>query len=142
MADPRSATTSRIGVDPDGRTYKADGVDIVYDGTKADGSVSAGLAVMISANGTVRLTADGSRVLGKLLKVSDDGFCSVQIGGVVTLPSSGTITPGTAIVGALNSAARGYVRSVVPATLADVAAGNHIVNDASDAANVEIELYA
>lgn len=142
MADPRSTTTNRIGVKPDARTFKIDGVDIVFDATQPLGSAVCGRAVMQNANGSVRLTADGSRVLGKLMKVSDDGYCSVLVGGVTTLPSSGTIAFGNQVVGALLTAARGYIRGVVPATLADVAAGGHQVLDASDTANVEVELSA
>lgn len=140
MADPRATNTNRVGVLPAALTFKIDGVDIVYDGTKAGGSVAVGLAVMESANGVVRLTADGARVVGKLLKVNDDGYCAVQTEGVVQLPSSGTITANTEIVGALNAAARGYIRSVVAATLADVANGKHLVIDTTDAANVEVSL--
>jgi hypothetical protein len=122
-------------------TFKIDGSDIVYEAAPVtNGSSKVGLAVMESAGGVVRLTADGSRVLGKLLKVDDDGYCSVQVGGVVTLPSSGTITAGTEIVGALLTAARGYIRSPVAATLADVANASGYVIDPTDAANVEVDL--
>lgn len=143
MADPRSAgvANQRTGTTPRVLSYKIDGTDIVYEAAPiTNGSSKAGLAVMLSGNGIVRLTADGARVLGRLLKVDDDGWCSVQVGGVVQLPSSGTITVNTQIVGALLSAARGYVRSEVLATLADVANAAHNVLDVSDVNNIEIDL--
>lgn len=141
MSDPRSANTDRIGVAFRAETYKADGSgDIVFDATLPGRSAAVGKAVTLSGNGQIRLTADGSDVLGKLISVSDDLYCSVQVEGVATMPSAGTITAQSKIVGALITAARGGIRSVVAATLADVAAGRHVVLNAADAANVEVEL--
>ncbi|HEY8601864.1 MAG TPA: hypothetical protein VIL85_25785, partial [Thermomicrobiales bacterium] len=113
MADPRLASTNRVGTEPrHAYTYAVDGADIAYDATQPNGSAVVGRAVMLSANGTVRLTADASPVLGQLVKVEPDGRCAVLEIGVCQLPSSGTITAGTRIVGALGpSSARGYVRS-------------------------------
>lgn len=142
MADPR-LLTNRLGTRASVKTYKADASgDIVYDGTVANGSAVVGRAVMLTGNGLIRLTADATRVLGLLTNVENDGFCAVQVGGVCALPSSGTTTVGTAIVGALNAAARGYVRSVVAATLADVAAGTGTVLSVADPAAVEVDLDA
>lgn len=143
MPDPR-LTTNRIGAEPKRpHTYRADGSgDIVFDATLTGGSAVVGRAVMLSGNGTIRLTADASHVLGKLVKVEPDGFCHVEVDGAVDLPSSGTITAGSRIVGALSGAARGYVRSVVATVLAEVAAGRGLVIDATTATAVETYLNA
>jgi len=141
MADPRVATTNRLGTRLSVKTYKADASgDIVYDATQPNGTAVAGRAVMLTGNGLIRLTADASPVLGKLLNMEYDGYCSVAVGGVVDLPSSGTTTVGTKIVGALLTAARGYVRSAVAATLADVAASSGLVLDVANTAAVEVDL--
>lgn len=146
MADPRKANTNRIGANPVRvLTYQVDGSDIVFEPTVAKGSSKAGLAVMLSGDGIVRLTADASPVLGKLLHVEPDGFCAVQTEGVVELPggASATLTANTKIVGALGaSSARGYIRSVAAATLADVAAGAHRIENAGDATKVQVLLGA
>jgi hypothetical protein len=141
MADPRKASTSRVGTEPKRQlTFKADGTDIVYDATQPNGSAVVGRAVMISGNGIVRLTADASPVDGKLLAVEPDGYCAVQTAGVVELPSSGTVTVGTKVVGALSGGTRGYIRSQAAATLAEVAVARQTVYDVSDAANVAVAL--
>lgn len=142
MADPRVTNLNRVGAEPQqALTFKIDGVTIVYDATKSGGATGVGLAVAISGPGTVALTADADEVAGVLNQVEPDGVCSVQRLGVVRLPSNGTTTNGTKIVGALSAgAARGYVRSVAAATLAEVAKARHQVIDASDATSVEIQL--
>lgn len=141
MPDPRSTTTHRLGTEPRRPlTFKADGTDIVFDAAQPGGSSVVGRAVMISANGTVRLTADAGAVDGKLVKVEADGYCHVQTEGVVDLPSSGTIAAGNKVVGALTGAARGYVRGAVATVLAEVAVARHKVIDATTAASVEIIL--
>jgi len=144
MADPRSTSTHRLGTNPKRiLTYKIDGADITYDATQPYGSAVAGRAVMLSGNGIVRLTGSGTSVLGKLLHVEKDGYCAVQTEGVVDLPKGdGAIAADAQIVGDVRTAARGYVRSVAPATLAEVAVAGHKVINAADAEAVEIELGA
>jgi hypothetical protein len=144
MADPR-LVTNRIGAEPKRpHTFKADGSgDIVYDSTQIGGSAVVGRAVMLSGNGVIRLTADATRVLGKLVKVEPDGFCHVEVDGAVDLPSNGTTTANTAIVGALGpSSVRGYIRSAVAATASDVAVQRGLVIDATTASAVEVYLSA
>lgn len=116
-------------------TFAHDG-SIVYASTEVNGSVSVGKAVKMVAAGQVGLATDGTDVVGELIQVEADGFCRVQNVGVVNLPSAGTITVGTKIVGAVG----GKIRSVVAATLADVAAGRGRVLDASDVDNVKVLL--
>lgn len=116
-------------------TFAHDG-SIVYASTAANGSVSVGKAVKMVAAGQVGLATDGADVVGELLIVEDDGFCLVQNTGVANLPSAGTITFGTKIVGAVG----GKIRSVVASALADVAAGRGRVLDASDVDNVKVLL--
>lgn len=109
---------------------------IAYLATEVNGSVSVGKAVKMVAANQVGLATDGTDVLGELIKVEADGFCRVQNVGGVKLPSVGTITFGTKIVGATG----GKIRSVVAATLADVAAGRGRVLDASDVDAVVVML--
>lgn len=122
MANPK-AVINYNGIGRETVTLKIDDSTIKYSATAADGSVSVGLAVTLSADGTVALCADADRVLGKLLEVTHDGFCTVQVGGFVTLPggASATLTRGLAIVGALGaSSAKGYIRVVATGTAAEL----------------------
>ncbi len=141
MADPRQVT-DRMGIDLVVETFKYDS-SIVYDSTKSGGSASAGLAVTINGNGQVGLVADAEGIHGKLLSVEDDGFCSVAVNGVVDLPAGNavTVTAKSRIVGALGPAsAKGYIRNVAPATLAEVAVARHSILDASVTTAVEVQL--
>jgi hypothetical protein len=94
-------------------TYKIDGTEITYSATAAGGSAQVGLAVALSADDTVDLCGDGEPVLGKLIAVEADGFCTVQIGGFCTLPggTSATLTLYTKIVGDLLVSAKGYIQT-------------------------------
>lgn len=106
------------GLRYDAITKKIDNSTITFDATKANGSAAVGLAVTI-VPGTVdavALVADGDRVLGKLLKVEADGFCTIQDTGFISLPAgaSAAVNPGQPIVGALGaSSAKGYIREAV-----------------------------
>ena len=151
MADPRTATTHRVGTEPRRPlTFKIDNADITYSATAAGGSAVVGRAVMLSAAGTVRLTGAGTPVLGKLIQVEPDNFCTVECGSVVTLPKGdNAIAVGDKVVGDTLAAARGYVRGVAAAGAAyaeaaadDTQAGRHTVLDASVATAVEVLLGA
>ncbi len=114
---------SNIGVGGNYRTYKIDNSTITYDATKAGGSAQVGLAVTLSADDTVALTADGNGVLGKLILVESDGKCNVMTEGTMTLPGgdSATLTLMGKIVGALGAAsAKGYIRSAASGTAAEL----------------------
>jgi hypothetical protein len=122
-------------------TLKIDASTIVYDSTKANGSAQVGLAVTLSADDTVALTADGDFVLGKLLKVAADGFCTVQYDGLMALPAgaSASVTRGKAIVGALGaSSAKGYIREVATATAAELGRMQGSIINAADATAVVV----
>lgn len=143
MPDPR-LVTHRLGTEYQRRlTYKADGVDIVYDETQPGGSAVVGRAVMLSGNGIVRLTADASPVLGKLIAVEPGNFCTVQVGGNCDLPqgTGAAAVAGSKIVGALLTAARGYIRLAAAATLAEVAVADHVVDDATTSTAIEVNLH-
>jgi hypothetical protein len=144
MADPRKASTNRIGTNPvRPLTYKIDGVDIVYDAAQPNGSAAVGRAVMLSGNGIVRLVADASKVEGKLIHVEPDGYCKVECGGVVELPAgnAATVTAGSRIVGALGPAsARGYIRNANSAVAAETLAAAHTIEDAADTTKVQVRL--
>lgn len=143
MTDPR-ATSSFLGINYHGTTYKY-GSTITYDGTKAGGAATTmiGKAVAMGADDTVDLAQDGDRIVGKLLLVDDDGFCSVQDGGFCELPAgaSATVTVGVPIVGALGaSSARGYVRAAASNSDAEArdARGRIVNNDVTTALVVEL----
>lgn len=121
-------------------TYKIDGVTIIYDATKPGGSAQIGLAVTLSADDTVALTADADAVEGKLILVESDGKANVQVGGYTTFPGglSATLTRGTTIVGALGAAsARGYIRSAASTVAAElIKARGRIVRSGTPTATV------
>lgn len=127
------------GLNPRYRTYKHDST-IVYDSTVAGGAAQVGLAVTLTGelDGVVSTVADGERVSGKLLKVESDGFCRVQVGGVVELPAgtSATITVGSTIVGDLLGAAEGYIQT---GTTAGSARGEILNNDTTTAVVIDLD---
>lgn len=113
MADPRAANSFELGPKPHELATFAHDATIVYSATEAGGSVSVGKAVSIESNNLVTLVGDGENVLGKLISVDSDGFCTVQHHGFMTLPggSGATLTAGLKIVGALGAAsAEGYIK--------------------------------
>lgn len=113
MADPRAANSFLLGPHEfEIATFAYDST-IVYDADEVGGSAQVGLAVSIESSNVVTLVGAGENVLGKLLSVDSDGFCSVQHRGFMTLPGgdSATLTAGSKIVGALNpSSAEGYIK--------------------------------
>lgn len=124
-------------------TYIIDNSTITYDATKAGGSAMVGLAVNLSASKTVRLVSDAEPVLGVLVSVEPDLMATVQVGSVCTFKGgeSATLTPGSKIVGALQAAAaKGYVRSVAAATLAEVAVATGAILDAATATAVKVRM--
>jgi hypothetical protein len=142
MADPRLAV-GFAGITGPYASYLADGVTITYSATAANGSAAVGQAVSLSGNGTVQLTADGDKVLGKLLKVESDGVCRVQTKGYMTLPSGAgqALAVAGKIVGAVDAgAARGYIRGDNVALLADVAVAKGDVIDVADATAIVVQL--
>lgn len=119
-------------------TFKSNG-DFSYSASAVGGSTAVGLAVKMTSDQTVGLTTDASHVLGKLLFMHDVGtFCTVQTGGYMFLPegASITLTVGKKIVGSLGaSSAKGYIREVAAAILAEVVVARGLVVDTSTAAD-------
>jgi hypothetical protein len=137
MADPRAAV-SHEGVGWHAETYPHDAT-IVYDAEEEGGSAQVGLAVTLEGSQTVSLVGDGENVLGKLVKVEQDGFCVVQEGGNMTLPGGdgAVLTEGFPIVGDLGvGAVEGYIQVASSAAHALVARG--IIKDSSDATAVVV----
>lgn len=124
-------------------TYKADGTDIVYDKTKKHGSSAYGLAATPSGNGTIRLAGDGDKVVGRVGVVESGNKVALHT-GFVELPAGdgATVTAGFPIVGDLGTgSARGYIRNVVKATLAEVVEGQGTrIIDASTATAVIVKI--
>lgn len=140
--DPR-LTEQYDNIQDEPITAKVDNVTLVYDGNQIGGCVGHDLAVTLSGDSTVALTADAQSVYGQLVQVEWDGYCTVKAGGFMKLPagSAATVTPGTKIVGALGAAsAKGFIRSVAAATLAEVAVARGIIVDHSDTTNVVVRL--
>jgi hypothetical protein len=122
MADPR-ADTKFDDIKPAFVTFKIDNSTITYSATSARGSASVDLAVALSAAETVELVGDGEEIVGKLIEVFPDNYCTVQVGGVMTLPggSGATLTLGKKIVGDLDAlSAEGYIREVNTAQAAEL----------------------
>jgi hypothetical protein len=142
MADARNAVDF-TGIGYKAQTFLIDNSTIVYSATAVNGSASVGLAVTLSADATVALTADGNAVVGKLIKVESDNKAVVQTAGYVTLPGgvSAVLTRGKKIVGALGAAsAKGYIREVATATAAElgVQTGTIISNGTATAVVVKL----
>lgn len=136
-------TSSNLGIAPVVETFAIDNSTITYSVTETNGSAQVGLAVTFSDNDTVQLVGDGEAVVGKLLKVEADGFCSVQTGGVVTLPGgdSATLTLGTKIVGDLGAAsAEGYIRTVATGTATELGVARGQIQNAATSTAVVVLL--
>jgi hypothetical protein len=131
MADPRN-TIDWEGLGKEAEPFIIDASTITYDVTQVLGSAQVGLAVTLSAAKTVALTADGDAVIGKLLQVESDGKCAVQTEGWCQLPggTGATLTLGTKIVGALLSAARGYIRTAASGTATELVKARGFIGDA------------
>ncbi len=141
MADPRlDVKFDEIGVEL--VTFKIDNSTITYDATEANGSAEVGLAVTYSAAETVQLVGDGEAVVGKLINVEADNYCTVQTAGFMTLPggTSATLTLGKKIVGDLLVAAEGYIREVATATAAELGVQRGMIVDASVTTAVVVRL--
>lgn len=139
MADPRD-TVDFEGIGGRYVTYSHDNT-IVYDADEAGGAAQVGLAVTQTgaADNQVSLVGDGEKVLGKLVLVESDGFCTVQTDGYTTLPggSGATLTIGSAIVGDLGAAsAEGYIQA---GTTAGIARGSIVNNDDTAAVKVRLD---
>lgn len=136
--------TSLEGIGYEGVTLKADNSgDIVYDATQPYGSAAVGRAVMMSGNRQIRLVGDGQAIYGKLLKVEPDGMCTVQDDGKCHLPAGAgaVITVDSKVVGDLGAGgARGFIRNVDAAVLAEVAAARHIIMDVGDPTRTWVNL--
>jgi hypothetical protein len=143
MADPR-LTVAFEGVAPVTATYKIDNSTITFNSAKAGGADATmiGKAVTLSAASTVALAADGDAVIGKLLTVESDNYCTVQTGGYMSLPggSGASLTLGKKIVGALGvSSVKGYIREVATGTAAELGKQNGAIHDASDTTAVVVK---
>lgn len=141
MANPRNVVDF-TDIDASYETYKIDNSTITYSATQINGSAQVGLAVELSTDDTVALTQDANPVLGKLIKVEADLKATIQTGGYMKLPSGAgaALTIGRKIVGDLDTAARGYIREMAPATLAEVANARGIIINNDDTANVVVRM--
>lgn len=142
MADPR-LNADINGKDAEYLTAYYDNSTITYSATSNGGSAVVGRAVGLSAAGTIELAADGEDVLGKLIKVEPDGYCTVQVGGGMELPAgaAASLTVGKKIVGAASAApANGYIREVATGTAAELGVARGFIWDASDTTAVQVYL--
>ena len=71
---------------------------------KAAASVTRGCPVKMSANDTVAACSNGDRMMGVAIDVKEDGYCTVQVSGVVAMKYTGSApTVGYAVLGANGS---------------------------------------
>jgi hypothetical protein len=143
MADPRAQNSFELGPKPHETATFAHDSTIVFDPTQEGGSAQVGLAVSIESNNVVTLAGDGENVLGKLLSVDSDGFCTVQHSGWMTLPGGdgAGLTAGSKIVGDLGPmSAEGYIRVVNSAQASELAVARGMIVDASTATDVVVKL--
>lgn len=96
-------------------TAKA-GAGIAYDATQPMGSAHVGKAVMATGDDTVDLVTNGKELVGKLIKVEPDNFCTIQDEGYCDLPSDGVITYADTNNGLVGGTTAGTVKiaTVVP----------------------------
>ena len=141
MASPRKLF-SWEGIGAKYATFKIDDSTITYDVDEAGGSAEVGFAVGLSADETVQLVSDAEGVLGKLIKVEEDDTCTVQVRGYMTLPggTSATLTLGSAVVGDLLVAAKGYIRVVDTAAAAELGVCRGTIVDAGTSTAVWVLL--
>jgi hypothetical protein len=145
MSDPR-LTSDFQGQNAEFMTFPIDNSTITYSATVAKGSASVGKAVTFTSagDGTIKLTEDAERVVGRLVLVTHDNYATVQVRGAMKLPpgDSASITEGKAIVGDLGAAnAKGYIREVATGTAAELGVCHgYIIEDAADS-NGEIAVY-
>lgn len=143
MADPR-ADVKYDEIAPVFMTFKIDDSTITYSATETNGSAAVGKAVALSAAETVELAGDGEEIVGKLISVEADNYCTVQVAGVMTLPggSGATLTVGKKIVGDLGAAsAEGYIREVATGTAAELGVARGMILDAGTTTAVVVWLY-
>jgi hypothetical protein len=142
MADPR-AVIDYGEMHAEYTPSTIDASTITYDATLARGSAMVDLAVELVDDRTVALAEDGKAVYGRLQSVEADGFCSVQTGGYTKLPAGtgASLTFGKAIVGALLSSARGYIREVATGTAGELGLcrGRIVDNDDTTAVIVDLD---
>lgn len=141
MADPRLDVRYE-GIGAEYVTFKIDNSTITYSATVANGSSQVGLAVAFSDDETVELAGDGEEIVGKLISVTKDNYCTVQVAGYMTLPggTSATLTNGKKIVGDLLVAAEGYIREVAEGTAAELAVARGMIIDNSTTTAVVVRL--
>ncbi len=116
---------------------------IIYDDEEDGGSAQIGLAVTLTADDTAGLAGDGDAILGQLVVVSDDGYCTVAIGGFVDLPAGNgaALTLMKKIVGAVNaSSAKGYIREMNTGTAAENGKSRGFIVNNDDTAHVWVYL--
>jgi hypothetical protein len=135
MSDPRlTVSFNEIGFLT--ASFKGDGTHVNYTAGVEGGCANVGLAVTLSAAGTVDTAGDGEAVVGKLLKVESDDVATVQVAGFMTLPGgdSASLTRGKRIVGAVaaSTAAEGCIREVATATAAELGVARGFIVDATD----------
>lgn len=146
MPNPRNAIAFESIASPsDYVTYNIDGVTIVFDGTKPNGAATTMIdkAVTFTADDTVGLTVDASRVVGKLIRVSGDGKCTVQVGGFMDFPAgaSASVSLGKQIVGALGAAAaKGCIREVNTGAAAELGVSRGSIQNNDDLTKVWVRL--
>lgn len=131
------------GIEPGIEVFLIDDSTIRYEPEQPNGSSVTGRAVSLAAARTVQLADDGDVVLGKLLRVDQNGNANVQTGGYVSLPSSdgAPLTIGHKIVGRRDgSGARGFIRTAAADDANGLLAARGIVIDSTESQAVIVRL--
>lgn len=140
MANPRK-TVDFTDIGREAASFLSDGITIVYDRTKRNGSTAVGKVVTMSAANTVALAADGDPIAGVLDVVEADGVCTVKFDGFATVPggNAAALTLGRKFVGAVGvggSGDKGYIR--VAASPADALVARGSIVDPTDPTQVVV----
>jgi hypothetical protein len=114
-------------------TFFHDG-SITYDITLVGGAAEVGQVVTVTADDTVGLITNGDPFLGLLILVEADGKCTVQLNGMMDVPTDGDpITFNSRVVGGTTN---GTIRA---ATTGDEITGQGVViNDSVGTNTVRI----
>ena len=122
-------------------TYKHNST-ISYDATQPGGSVHAlkGFAMKAVAAGAGLVQA-GEAILGELLTVSRDGYCSVAVEGQglnFIQGAANGVSPGNKLVGAIGDSVGGQTGGYVANTGSDVDGRFYATKVASSAKNAKV----
>jgi len=118
----------KFTIDPGKRFTFFHDASITYSSTESGGAAEVGQVVTCTADDTVGLITDGDVFLGKLILVEPDGVCTVQVEGIMDVPTDGNpIAFNNRIVGGTTD---GTIRAAT--TGDEITARGVVINDSVD----------